>query len=47
MSCAAPHEVTVEFYFTDGYHFSQSERRAIQNVADATAIEVRHLLPPL
>ena len=46
LSCAK-HNVAVEFYFADGYHFSQPERRAIQTVADATAIEVRSLLPAL
>ena len=46
VSCAK-HDVTVEFYFADGYHFSQSERSAIQTVAAATAIEVRHFLPAL
>jgi predicted Zn-dependent protease DUF2268 len=35
LSCAK-HNVAVEFYFADGYHFSQSERRAIQTVVDAT-----------
>jgi hypothetical protein len=46
LSCAKQN-VAVEFFFADGYHFSQSERRAIQTVADATAIEVRSLLPAL
>jgi hypothetical protein len=41
------HETTVEFYFADGHHFSKAERDAIQAVADATAVEVRHYLPTL
>jgi hypothetical protein len=41
------HETTVEFYLADGYHFSKAERNAIQTVADAAAVEVRHYLPTL
>ena len=45
-SCA-PHDTDVVFYIVDGYRFSSADRRAIQRVADATAIEVRRLLPAL
>jgi hypothetical protein len=49
ITCAScvNHQVSVEFYFADGYHFSESERRAIQVVADKTAVEVRGFLPAL
>jgi hypothetical protein len=49
VACAScnKHEIAVEFYFADSYHFSESERRAIHKVADATVIEVRHFLPAL
>jgi hypothetical protein len=46
-TACGPHDVTVEFYFADGYHFSQSERREVQSTADATVGEVRRLLPTL
>jgi predicted Zn-dependent protease DUF2268 len=41
------HEPTVEFYFADGYRFSQTERRAIEDIAESTAIETRRALPSL
>jgi hypothetical protein len=46
-SACGPHDVAVEFYFADGYHFSKAERREVQSTADATAGEVRRLLPTL
>ena len=46
-SCAKPHGVDVRFYSANGYEFSESERGDIQSIADATAMEVRHLLPAL
>jgi hypothetical protein len=45
-SCAS-HDTDVVFYIVDGYRFSSADRRAIQQIADATAIEVRQLLPAL
>jgi hypothetical protein len=47
--CAAcgAHETTVEFYFAHGYRFSQAERRAIEDIAESTAIETRSALPSL
>jgi hypothetical protein len=44
--CGA-HETTVEFYFAEGYRFSQAERRAIEQIAESTAIEARRALPSL
>ena len=41
------HEATVEFYLADGHRFSTAERNAIEAVADATVVEVRHYLPTL
>lgn len=46
-SSCAPHDTDVVFYIVDGYRFSWADRRAIQRIADATAIEVRQLLPAL
>src|SRR3954464_2162721 len=46
-SACGTQNVAVEFHLVDGYHFSQAERREIQSTADATAGEVRHLLPTL
>lgn len=45
-TCAA-REPSVEFYLADGYRFSQPERRAIEAVAESTAIEARRALPSL
>lgn len=47
--CAAcgTHETTVEFYFAEGYRFSQAERGAIEDTAESTAIEARRALPAL
>jgi hypothetical protein len=47
--CAAcgTHDTTVEFYFAEGYRFSQAERRAIDDIAESTAIEARRALPSL
>lgn len=45
-ACAA-REPVVEFYLADGYRFSQPERRAIEAVAESTAIEARRVLPSL
>jgi len=47
VSCGGAHPTTVEFYIVDGYRFSQAERDTIQNIADATALEVRRFLPTL
>jgi hypothetical protein len=47
VSACGTHDVAVEFYFANGYHFSQSERRAVQSTADTTTSEVRRLLPTL
>jgi hypothetical protein len=41
------HDVAVEFYSANGYQFSQSERQAIETVANATSTEVRRFLPAL
>lgn len=41
------HQTTVTFDTFGGYVFSSAERRAIQNIADATAREVRRVLPAL
>jgi hypothetical protein len=41
------HDITVEFHFAEGHHFSQTERTAVQTVADSTTIEVRRFLPAL
>ena len=43
----AVHDTVVEFHFADGYHFSQAERRAIEDLAGSTAIEARRVLPAL
>ena len=40
-------ETTVEFYFVEGYRFSRAERRAIEQIAESTAIETRRALPSL
>lgn len=40
-------EVTVHFYLAEGYSFTNAERRAIRDIADATAREVRQHLPTL
>jgi hypothetical protein len=47
--CAAcgTHDTTVEFYFADGYRFSPAERRAIEQIAESTAVEARCMLPSL
>jgi hypothetical protein len=49
LACAActEREVTVDFYPGDGHELTRRERNAIQTIADATAVEVRHLLPAL
>jgi uncharacterized protein YjaZ len=47
VSCAGPHNITVEFYSEDGYRFSQTERDTIEAIADATIPEVRRFLPSL
>jgi hypothetical protein len=47
VSSCRNHDVAVEFYSADGYQFSQSERQAIETVADATSTEVRRFLPAL
>lgn len=49
LMCAAcgPRDTTVEFYVADGYHFSQAERRGIEDLAEATAVEARRVLPAL
>lgn len=41
------HAVTTQFYEAAGYRFSNAERHQIQTIADATAVEVRRLLPAL
>jgi len=46
-SCAKPAGVDVRFYSSKDYNFSDAERGDIQAIADATAIEVRRLLPAL
>lgn len=40
-------ETTVEFYSADGYRFSRAERGAIEDMAEATAVEARRVLPSL
>ena len=40
-------EVTVEYAPHDAHPFSREERRAIEEVAQRTILEVRHLLPDL
>jgi hypothetical protein len=39
--------VTVELHPGDGHGLTRRERHAIQKIADATAVEVRHLIPAL
>jgi hypothetical protein len=46
VSYRAP-ETDVVFYVVDGYRFSWADRRAIERIADATAAEVRRVLPAL
>lgn len=41
------HQMTVTFDTFGGHEFSSAERRAIQNIADATAQEARRVLPAL
>jgi hypothetical protein len=45
-SCGA-RNVDVVFYVVDGYRFSWADRRAIERIAEATAVEVRKVLPAL
>ena len=49
VACAgcAKHNVTVLFFSANGYSFSDQERMAIQDVADSSVSDIRHLLPML
>jgi hypothetical protein len=46
VACSRP-GIDVEFYTSDGYRFTASEKRAVERIARRTAIEVRRLLPAL
>ncbi|HLG59296.1 MAG TPA: DUF2268 domain-containing putative Zn-dependent protease [Vicinamibacterales bacterium] len=46
-SCGAPRSTDVVFYVVDGYRFSWADRRAIERIADTTAVEVGKVLPAL
>ena len=48
-AACSEHEVTVDFYPGDGHELelTRRERHAIQEIADATAVEARQLFPAL
>lgn len=46
-AACGPQATTVEFYFAEGYRFSRAERRAIEEIAESTAIEARRALASL
>lgn len=45
-ACSAP-DATVAFYAGEDYRFSEPERNLVEDIAEATAIEARHVLPSL